>query len=448
MELIVRNATLVTPTETFRADLAVARGIIQAIGTPGSIEHAEAEKAEQIDGEGCYLLPGAIDVHTHFQLPMGDTVSADDFYSGTVAAAAGGVTTVIDFATHGPHETVKEAIEARRLEADGKAVLDYSFHAGITRADEATLAEIQTLPIPSLKLFMAYAMRLEDDDFLRILETAKAAGALAGVHAENGLLVDALRERFIKEGKTEPLYHYLSRPALVEAEAVSRALRLARLAEAPLYVFHLASGEALDEIAHARRQGHRIFAETCPHYLLHTADRYREPGGERFILSPPMKEESDRQRLWQGLANREIDVVATDHCPFMRAEKAGPFHQVPNGMGGTEVLLPLLYSEGVAKNRLTLNRLVEVLAANPARIFGLPGKGNLAPGMDADFLLLDPRGKKTITAAEQFSRCDYSPYEGWSLEGAIRMVFSGGRVLFREGRFVGDQRGRFLPRTR
>ncbi len=448
MDLIVRNAVLVTPSEIFKADLGVSGGKIRAIAS-----HLTDSAPEIIEGEGMFLLPGAIDVHTHFHLPFGDTFSADDFYSGSVAAACGGVTSFIDFATQGPGQTVAEAIASRREEADGQAVIDYSFHAGITQANRETLREIPDLVrdgFPSLKLFTAYPnLRVTDAFLLEVLEEAKRGGALVGVHAENGDWIEALRERFVLGGRTAPIYHYLSRPGFVESEAVARVVRMAKALEAPLYVFHLASGEGLDAVAAARAEGFPVMAETCPHYLLLTAEKYKQPDGERFILSPALKEEADRARLWRGLACGEIDVVATDHCPFLLKEKKGPFHLVPNGIGGVETLLPLLYSEGVAKKRITMNRLVEVLSYQPARIFGLEGKGSLMPGKDADFVLLDPRVEGRIEASKQHSRCDHSPYEGWPLDGKIHLTVSRGKVVARDGEFLGRKgNGRFLPRKR
>lgn len=445
MDTVIRNATLVTPGGTFRGDLGIRNGKIAQIGQV-------VRGAQEIDAEGMWLLPGAIDSHTHMHLPFGDSFSVDDFYSGTVAAACGGVTTIIDFATPPRGQSAKEAIAQRRAEADPEVVIDYSLHAGITSETESALSEITELVkegSPSLKLFTAYSNLQVGDGFLyRVMEAAKRQGALVGVHAENGDVLETLRQQFIREDKTDPLYHYLSRPAFVEAEAVNRVVRLAIAAQSPLYVFHLASEDGLQSIRQARKNGYPVMAETCPHYLIYNCEVYSRPDARRFILSPPMKEESDRQSLWKGLQAGDIQVVATDHCPFMAGDKQGPFDRVPNGIGGVETLLPLLYSEGVAKKRLAIERLVQVLAANPAKIFGLKGKGALLPGYDADLVLLDPRRSYRIEAAKHFSRCDYSPYEGREVEGQVVMTFSRGELLYREGEFLGRRGvGRFIPRS-
>lgn len=445
MDTVIRNANLVTPGGIFRGDLGIKDGKIVQIG---QVERG----TQEIDAEGRWLLPGAIDSHTHMHLPFGDSYSADDFYSGTVAAACGGVTTIIDFATPPRGQSPREAIAHRRAEADPEVVIDYALHAGITTESEESLAEIAELVqagSPSLKLFTAYSNLQVGDGFLyRVMEEAKRQGALVGVHAENGDVLETLRQRFIQEGKTGPIYHYLSRPAFVEAEAVNRVARLAIATQSPLYVFHLASEDGLETIRQARRNGYQVMAETCPHYLIYNCEVYSRPDARRFILSPPMKEESDLQSLWKGLQAGDIQVVATDHCPFMVAEKQGPFERVPNGIGGVETLLPLLYSEGVAKKRLSIERLVQVLSANPAKIFGLKEKGSLLPGFDADLVLIDPRRSYRIEAAKHFSRSDYSPYEGLEVEGQVVMTFSRGELVYREGEFLGRRGfGRFISRT-
>lgn len=453
-DTVIANGLVVTAEATTQADVAINGETIAAIG-----ESLAGQAAHIIDATGCYVLPGFIDPHVHLSLPIGGgLVSSDDFTSGTVAAACGGTTTVIDFTTQARGVPLSQAIEQRRAQADGRVAIDYGLHVTVLDAQAQTLRELARLAAegyPSLKLYMTYAgLVVGDDVMLPILEVAGGCGALTMVHAENHSLVAYLTQRLLAAGQTGPLAHALSRPSWVEGEATGRAIALARAAQAPLYVVHVSCVDALLPIARARAEGQAVYAETCPHYLLLGEEEYNRPGfdGAKYVMTPPLRSQSNWPYLWDALQRGTIDVVGTDHCPWMydghKTRGRERFDLIPGGIAGVETRGPLMLSEGVVRKRLSPERVAAVLAANPARLFGLyPRKGVLAVGSDADIVVFDPRQSRTLHNADLHQHVDYTVYEGWEVQGRPVMTMSRGRIVARGGQFVGDiGRGRFIAR--
>ena len=392
-------------------------------------------------------MPGGIDAHTHFDLPAGDTVTADDFASGTKAAIFGGTTTIIDYATQFKGETLADGLVNWQAKADGRCYCDYGFHMAITDWQAGTAREmadmVQNRGISSFKLYMAYKNSLQVDDgvLLAALMQAKQCGALIALHCENGDVVHTLAAKYLAAGKTAPAYHALSRPLAAEAEATNRAVALAEIAQAPLYVVHLTNGRALQVIAEAKLRGVEVYAETCPQYLLLDESYYRRAGfeGAKYVISPPLRPAENQTLLWDGLRIGVLDTVGTDHCSFnYRGQKeAGidDFSKIPNGMPGVENRIALLYTYGVLTGRLNLNQLVAVTATRPAQLFGLfPRKGTIAPGSDADIVVWNPQESMVISAQTQVSRGDYAPYEGFQQVGQATHVFLRGRQVVAGGK--------------
>ena len=454
MRILIQNGTIVTACDTCRGDILVEDERITAIGTA-----LEAEADRRIDASDKLVLPGGVDVHTHLDMPFGATRSADDWESGTVAAAHGGTTSIVDFATQFTGERLHEAWENWARRAEGKAAIDYGFHMTITDFTDDVEAEMDALVregIPSFKLFMAYRGRLMLDDgsiFRALLRTGQNGGTIC-LHAENGDVIDVLVRRALAEGHTAPKFHALTRPPLAEAEATHRAICLAEMAEVPVYIVHLSAAEALERVVQARERGVPVYAETCPQYLFLSNENYEEPGfdGAKYVMSPPLRPRESQVALWRGLARNDLQVVATDHCPFCMKERKAlgrdDFSKIPNGAPGIETRMSLLYDGGVRAGHLSLNRFVEVTATAPSKIFGLyPRKGTLAPGSDADIVVFDPNREVTLSAKTLHMKVDYSPYEGRQVIGAPEIVLSRGRVIVENGRFVGRAGGgTFLKR--
>jgi dihydropyrimidinase len=455
-DTIITNGRVVTATDTFVSDVAINRGKIAAIGDNLPRENA----AQVIDAAGKYVLPGGIDVHTHLDMPFGGTTSSDDFETGTRAAAFGGTTTLIDFAIQYKGQTLRTAFDAWMEKASGKAVCDYAFHCIITELADTQLEEMNALVregVTSFKLFMAYpgVFMLDDGSIFKALRRTANNGGLVCMHAENGNAIDVIVQQALAEGKKAPKYHALTRPTTAEAEATARAIALAEMAGAPVYIVHLSCNDALEKVREARDRGLPVYAETCPQYLYLSIDNFDVPGfeGAKYVFTPPLREKWHQEKLWNGLKRDHLQVVSTDHCPFCFKEQKelgrGDFTKIPNGGPGVEHRMSLIYSGGVAAGRFSVNRFVELVSTTPAKLFGLyPRKGTIAVGSDADLVIFDPNRKDTISAKTHHMRVDYSMFEGIQVSGMPSTVFSRGRVVVDEDKFLGRAgAGEFVKRS-
>ncbi len=448
--VLIQGGTLVTPEGVLEADLLIQGERIKAVG------HGlpTAPDTVVVEAQGMLVLPGVIDSHTHIALDTGIYRTPDDWYIGTRAAACGGVTTVVDFATQFPGQSLRQAVEARWEEARD-AVIDYALHVMVTDLPpgrEGELADLVELGTPSVKLYTTYRPNYYADDatILRLMEAMGRLGIRLLVHCENDALVTARTQALVAEGKTSWRYHGQSRPALAEVEAVRRVLFLAVAARCPVHIVHCSVADSVEAVVRARAEGQEVTCETCPQYLLLDARRYEGPEPWRYILQPPLRAPGEPERLWAWVADEAVDFIATDHCDYTQAQKTevDDFTRTPGGLPGMETLLPLMYTYGVAAGRLTLPQLVALLSANPARVWGLwPRKGALLPGADADIVLYDPRPEGTVRAADLHHLAGYTPYEGMRVQGRVHMVFSRGQMVVREGEFVGRRgRGKFVKR--
>jgi dihydropyrimidinase len=456
---LIKGGTVVGPSGPYPGDVLVDGETIAAIFAPG---RGPAD-AETIDATGKYVIPGGIDAHTHMQLPFGGTEASDTFDTGTRAAAIGGTTTIIDFAVQRYGEVVQDSLAAWHQKAAGNCHIDYAFHMILGGVDDDSLKAMDQLVndegITSFKLFMAYPGVFYSDDgqILRAMQKARSNGSMIMMHAENGPAIDVLVKQALERGETDPIFHGITRPQELEAEATSRAIWLASVAaDCPLYIVHLSASKALEQVRAARDAGRNVFAETCPQYLYLTLeDQLGAPGfeGAKWVCSTPLrsKHESHRADLWQGLRTNDLSVVSTDHCPFcMKDQKEmglGDFSKIPNGIGGVEHRVDLVY-QGVADGKLSLARWVETIATTPARMFGLyPKKGVLAPGSDADIVVYDPNGRTRIGVETHHMNMDYSAWEGWEVDGRVDTVLSRGEVISRDGEYSGRAgHGRYLKR--
>jgi len=460
---LIKNGTVVSTTGADPAEVLVDGETIVALLSPGSgpAEAAERGAERVIDATGKYVIPGGVDVHTHMELPFGGTSASDDFETGTRAAAWGGTTTIVDFASQQTGENVRSCFDDRMALAEGNCAVDYGFHMIIGGVDDQSLKEMDILVdegVTSFKLFMAYpGVYLSDDaQILRAMQQCSGNGGMIMMHAENGIAIDLLAEQAVERGETAPINHGLVRRAELESEATHRAIQLAKVGASPLYIVHLSASEALEQVAIARGKGANVFAETCPQYLYLTLeDHLGAPGfaGAGYVCSTPLrsKHEHHQADLWNGLRTNDLSVVSTDHCPFcMKDQKElglDDFRAIPNGIGGVEHRMDLIY-QGVVQGEITLPRWVELCATTPARMFGMyPQKGILAPGSDADIVLYDPNATWTISVDNHHMNMDYSAYEGFELNGHVDTVMARGKIIIENGEYLGTKGdGKYQPR--
>ena len=455
-DTIIRNGSVVTATDTYVADIGIADGKIAAIGKDLPTQNS----SQVLDAASKLVLPGGIDVHTHLDMPFGGTTSADDFETGTRAAAFGGTTTLIDFAIQYKGQPLRQAFETWMGKASNKAVCDYAFHCIMTDVSGGQLSEMNDLVregVTSFKLFMAYpgVFMLDDGSIFKALQTTSKNGGLICMHAENGSAIDVIVQQALAEGKRAPKYHALTRPTTAEAEATARAIALAEMAGAPIYIVHLSCNDALEKVREARDRGLPVYAETCPQYLYLSIENFDAPGfeGAKYVFTPPLREKWHQEKLWNGLKCDHLQVVSTDHCPFCFKEQKelgrDDFTKIPNGGPGIEHRMSLIYSGGVASGRFSANRFVELVSTAPAKLFGLyPRKGTVAVGSDADLVIFDARRKHTISVKTHHMRVDYSMFEGIQVTGMPDVVLSRGKVVVDGQKFLGRAgQGTFLRRS-
>lgn len=453
VDIIVEGGTVVTESGRTCCDIAIRDGRVAGLFLPGTAPPAK----RVIDAQGKFVLPGLVDAHTHLQIHFGGVAYRDDYYTGSVAAAFNGTTTIIDFVFPGPGEELAAAIDKEMRLADGSCVVDFGFHPCIlpsTPRIARAVREAVDAGLTSFKLFMTYGrhgLMIDDGHLLSVMEAACETGALAGVHAENDAIAEHLTTSLCRGGAIGPESFPKSKPSFVEVEAIRRATFLAGSVGCALYVFHMSTAGGAREIRTARSAGQRVFAETCPHYLLLDSEVYAGPDGARFIVSPPLRPKHEQDALWEGLADGTISVVATDHAPLNSDQKAQAksFAEVPNGLAGIELSLPLLYTCGVLGKRITLENLVSRMSSGPARLFGLyPRKGAILPGSDADLVVIDPKVKKTVRAGGLHMNVDHVVYEGMELCGWPEVTLLRGQTLVRNGTFCGRKGyGTFLRRS-
>jgi dihydropyrimidinase len=454
MRTVIKNGRVVTAVDDYNADILIEDGIIAMIG-----KTLEVQADRTIDAKGRLVIPGGIDPHTHMELPFGGTSASDTFETGTRAAAFGGTTTIIDFAVQYKGQSLQEAIDAWHAKADGKTSIDYGFHLICTDLPDQRLGEMRRMidqGVSSFKLFMAYpgVFLVDDGTIYKAMRTAGENGGLICMHAENGVVIDIIVKEALARGETAPKYHALTRPTKAEAEGVHRAIALAEIANTAVYIVHLSCDDALQEVIRARDMGVPAFAETCPQYLFLDYSVYEQPGfeGAKYVMTPPIREKFNQEKLWRGLQFNDLQVVSTDHCPFCFKEQKelgkDDFSKIPNGGPGVENRMSLVYNGGVASGRISVNRFVEIVSTNAAKIFGLfPRKGTIAVGSDADIVIFDPNEEMTISAKTHHMNVDYSCYEGWKVRGVTKTVLSRGELVIEEGKYVGRAGyGSFLKR--
>ncbi|MGP3925346.1 dihydropyrimidinase [Streptomyces sp. 8N616] len=455
---VIRGGLVITAADEIHADVLIEDGRIAALAAHGSA-YGESWTADRtVDATGKYVIPGGVDAHTHMELPFGGTFASDTFETGTRAAAWGGTTTIVDFAVQTQGQALRAGLDAWYAKADSNCAIDYAFHMIVSDVNEGSLKEMDLLiaeGITSFKLFMAYPGVFYSDDgqILRAMQRSAANGGLIMMHAENGIAIDVLIEQALAEGRTDPRYHGEVRKVLLEAEATHRAIQLARVAGAPLYVVHVSAEEAVAELAQARDKGLNVFGETCPQYLFLSTDNLAEPDfeGAKYVCSTPLRPREHQAALWRGLRTNDLQVVSTDHCPFCFAGQKelgrGDFSKIPNGLPGVENRMDLLH-QGVVDGHISRRRWIEIACATPARMFGLyPRKGTIAPGADADVVIYDPHAEQVLSAETHHMNVDYSAYEGKRVTGRVETVLSRGEPVVDGGEFTGRAgHGQYVPR--
>jgi dihydropyrimidinase len=457
MRTLIKNGTIATAADVYNADVLIEDERVSLIGTDltklGSFD-------KTIDASGRYVIPGGIDPHTHLDMPFGGTKSADDFETGTRAAAFGGTTCIIDFAIQPQKGSLRQGLDDWHQKAEGKACIDYAFHMIARDIDKESLAEMDRLVkqegVPSFKLFTAYpgVFLVDDASIFRAMQKTGENGGLICMHAENGPVIDVLIEQALGRGQTAPKYHALTRPARLEAEATQRVIALAEVAQVPVYIVHLSAKEALQQVREARDRGTKAMAETCPQYLFLSYENYEEPGfdGAKYVMSPPLRARGNEDALWAGLKQDDLALVSTDHCPFCMKEQKelgkDSFAKIPNGAPGIEQRMSLLWDGAVRSGRIDINRYVQITSTAAAKIFGLyPKKGTIAPGSDADIVVFDPKREIRWSAKTHHMRVDYNPYEGRTTRGSPTHVFSRGKLIVENDKWLGKTgAGRFIKR--
>lgn len=457
MRKIIKNGTIVTAADIYNADILIENGVISQIG-----QHLSTDGSEMIDAEGHYIFPGGVDPHTHLEMPFGGTVTKDDFETGTIAAAFGGTTSIIDFCLTNKGEPLKDAIDTWHAKAKGKAVIDYGFHLMIGEVNDTVLSELPSVieeeGISSFKVFMAYknVLQADDETLFQTLVAAKELGALVMVHAENGDVIDYLVKKALKEGNIDPIFHAFTRPAEIEGEATGRAATFTGLSNSQIYIVHVTCEEAVRQIAEARNNGVDIWGETCPQYLVldQTYLERENFEGAKYVWSPPLREKRHQDVLWNALKTGQLHTIGSDQCSFdFNGQKdlgKDDFSKIPNGGPHIEDRLSILFSEGVTKGRLSLNQFVDITSTRAAKLFGLyPQKGTIAVGVDADIVIFDPNSERIISAESHQMAVDYSAYEGMKVTGEPVSVLSRGEFVVRDKKFVGKLgSGQYLKRAK
>ena len=455
MSILIKNGRIITATDDYMADIFIEGETVSAIG-----KNLNVKVDTEIDAAGRLVMPGGIDPHVHLDMPFMGTSSSDSYETGTRAALYGGTTMVIDFILQKQGNSLQSALEEWRGRSDNNCVGDYSFHMAVTDFNDETKKEIKGLieeeGIVSFKTFMAYkgALMIDDRQMIGLMEEVKQHGGLINVHATNGDMIDYLTQKHREEGKLSPLYHYLSQPEVTEAEASERFVDMANYTGCPGYIVHLTCEGALNAVRNATRRNQKVFVETCIQYLILDASLYEKDfEGAKWVMSPPLREKKDQETLWAGINQGLVQVVATDHCPFNWEQKLmgkSDFSKIPNGHPAIENRMELLFSEGVNKGKISLNKFVEVTAANPAKIFGMfPRKGTIAVGSDADILIFDPNEKHSLSAATHHMNVDYSGYEGWEVTGKVKTVLLRGKVAIDKNECLLEKGyGKFIKRNK
>ena len=457
MSVLIKNGRVITAVDDYLADIFIKNETVTLIG-----EKLDIEADQVIDASGKYLFPGGLDPHTHLDMPFGGTTSADDFETGTLAAAHGGTTTLIDFAIQSKGHSTLEALDTWHAKADGKTAIDYGFHMIVTDLEDNRVHEMKMLAnagVTSYKLFMAYpgVLYVDDGTIYRAMRKAGEDGTVVCMHAENGIVIDEIVKQALAEGKTEPKYHAITRPTRMEAEGVHRAISIAEVAQVPIYIVHLSSSDALEQVMLARNRGVHAFAETCPQYLFLDDSYYDQEGfeGAKYVMTPALREKWNQDELWKGLKFGDLQSIATDHCPFCFKDQKmlgiDDFSKIPNGGPGVENRMSLVFNGGVNSGRISLNKFVELTSTAAAKTFGLfPKKGTIAVGSDADIVIFDPNRTETISVnntCTHHMNVDYNTYEGFEVTGFTETVLSRGKVIIDNCEYVGKKGdGHFLKR--
>lgn len=433
-DLMIKNGTVVTACDTYKADIGVKDGLIVEISSV-----IEGESKKVIDAEGKYVCPGAIDIHSHIDSMLHGTRTKDDWYDATVSAAFGGVTSVVDYCMQNPGQPIRQILDEWYERAQDKAIIDYSFSPVIADRNEEIYKEIPQIindGFTNLKVFMTYNWRVDDYELLKILDTTAQNGGLLMVHAENDLAIDYLADKLLTEGRTAPKYHVVSRPPIAEEEATGRVINLAKMIDAPVFIVHMSCKGAVNQLVKAKASGQKVYGETCPHFLLLDKSKYDLPGFEpaKWVITPPLRETGDQEALWHALELGAISTVGSDHCAFPIEDKerigGEKFTKIPHGTPGIETRVPLVFSEGVTKKRITVNKFVEIVSTNPAKVAGIyPRKGTLAINYDADIMIIDPDKKVKITNNILHSKTGFTPYEGWEVQGYPVYTISKGKIV-------------------